>query len=781
MPLWKFRSAVLVLLVMPSLLAADAVVTLDTNTRYQTILGWGATVTEIDLPAALRQQILDEAVNDLGLTRLRLEIPRREWEDPLNDDGDPNHINWNAFKTTTTDRLMKDWVIPFKQRVEARGEPFNLYVSPSFFDGGSTGSVPVWMLYSPGEYAEWATAFLLYLRNTYGVVADYYCICNEAGNNNPFTPQVVADMIKALGPRLQNLGFTTKIEFPESISPDTAWKYIQTTKDDADMWRWVGVITYHLYGSRTSRPLIRDFALSKGIPTGQTEYMGTTIDDLYEDLTEGGVSFWEHYALIWYGDDAGSGLYFAANYNRTSFSRYREYWKFRQVMHYVRPGAVRVKATCSDSAVRPLAFVRDGKVTVVLINKGPALQVTVTNLPEGTYGVCQAVSSNPYEELGLRTVGADGSLTVTAQANSVVTIWPHPDVNLPPNFTKWKATPGYLELSGDSVTLTAAATDPEGDAISYLWSIASIPDGAHVTLTSPDQPITQAHGLTVPGQYTFTVTASDGVNAVSRRVTVPVFAENQPPTIVDVHNRLPVTVTLPNHSTNLRAGAFDLEHDPLTFRWSIVSQPAGANAMLFGPPMNGRWRAVSMRVAGDYIFRIEVSDPTHTVSQDLKVTVWPANQAPVISHITATPAIVTLPTSSVLLTAITSDPDGDIVTHWWSVKSAPAGAKPVFENPGASQTFVRGLTKPGQYTFTLAAIDRTKVTQKTATVTVLEALAGDANGDGHVDLADLLIVTNAFGTSVGEDAFDERADLNGDDSVDMQDLLIVVQNFGTVR
>jgi len=227
---------------------ADVTATIDPAVKHQTILGWGATASKGQISEYQLQRIVDAAVNELGLTRLRLEPPRREWEDPFNDDADANHIEWGAFKTGQTDRIIANVIAPFKRLVEANGDPFNLYVSPSFFDGGSSGSAMPWMLKEPEEYAEWATAYLLYLKNKHNITADYYCVCNEAGNNNAYSPQVVARMIKALGPRLRAAGLPTKIEFPEGVNAATSWRYIQQIQNDPDIWKYIGLVTYHLYG-----------------------------------------------------------------------------------------------------------------------------------------------------------------------------------------------------------------------------------------------------------------------------------------------------------------------------------------------------------------------------------------------------------------------------------------------------------------------------------------------------------------------------------------------------
>jgi predicted outer membrane repeat protein len=55
----------------------------------------------------------------------------------------------------------------------------------------------------------------------------------------------------------------------------------------------------------------------------------------------------------------------------------------------------------------------------------------------------------------------------------------------------------------------------------------------------------------------------------------------------------------------------------------------------------------------------------------------------------------------------------------------------------------------------------------------------DANGDGYVDVVDLLGLVYAFGTLAGDPAYDATCDFNHDGAVDVVDLLDLVYNFGT--
>lgn len=58
-----------------------------------------------------------------------------------------------------------------------------------------------------------------------------------------------------------------------------------------------------------------------------------------------------------------------------------------------------------------------------------------------------------------------------------------------------------------------------------------------------------------------------------------------------------------------------------------------------------------------------------------------------------------------------------------------------------------------------------------------EGAAGDLNGDGVVNISDLMIVTANFGRTSGDADLDSRADANNDGAVNNSDLIIVISNF----
>ncbi|TAL68801.1 MAG: T9SS type A sorting domain-containing protein [Bacteroidetes bacterium] len=690
----------------------STIVTIDTNIKYQTIRGWGASSFSPEwLTEDNRKELIDVLVNDLGLNRLRLEFPsgnrskERAWEWE-NDDRDPFNYNWNVFNLKSFDAKIEKFVLPFKNKVEQNGEPFDMYVSPSLFNGGSSGAAPAWLQFSPGEFSEYATSVLIRLKENYNIEPNYFCILNEAGNNNSFYATVVSDMIKTLGPRMKAMGLKTRIQFPECVSASESWNYINSTKDDSIMLSYVDVLSYHLYGSNDPfRSQIRDFAKQHGKITAQTEYMSLNMNILYDDMTKGETSYWEIY---------GIGSCLDLKFDR--ILKLPNFWNFRQVFKYVRPGAVRINASSDDSTIKVLAYFKDEMPTIVIINNSGTKSINVENLIDGDYGICRTVSGTDYKESGIKHV-SDGRMTIQV-VNSVTTIYPYNGSNHPPAATSWGANTDYLTLPANNITLSVMATDAENDRLAYSWSVKTKPSGANPVIQKPTDSVSVVTGLNSEGKYIFEVSISDGVNTISKEARVNVYAVNQPPKPMDVHNRIPVMITLPCDSTAIRAGSKDLENDKITYRWSIINQPAGANAFIEDTTQAGT-KVRNMSIAGDYVFQINISDGINTVYDTLNVPVYPINNnAPSISNISANPSKIILPADSTLLSADVADIDGDNFTLWWSVKSCPAGAIPKFVNQATANTIVKDLDKTGTYTFTLTAIDRTKKSGKDVTVTV---------------------------------------------------------------
>jgi hypothetical protein len=725
--------------------AQAGLVVLSTNVQYQTIRGWvGVCGVGLLPPAFQQQQLVTRCVNELGVTTLRLDLPfngnnatqGHSWTARI-DHTNPSKTNWANFDSlagvqydfTATDQLMSNTVVPFRQLVLARGDPFVMYDNPSFYYGGSTGPMPTWIQYNTGEYAEYLVSLAEYLAHKYGLAPDYLTIMNEAGNNNAMTPAFEARVIKAVGPMLAAAGLNTKVQLAECVNAVNALTYVQDTNLTSDVLQFVATVSWHDYGTQNSaaKASIFSYAQSNHLQTAETETQLATFQTMYDDLVNGGNSYWGQYFLG--GNSAGAGIqYLNTGLDGASMSLPSQYWNWRQVMNYVRPGAVRIGATSTDNSVLAMAFVNNGRPTVVLCNTNStntSIAMTVSNLPAGIYGVSESTGGVGITELGLQTV-TTGTLTVTDLYNGVLTIYPYPGTNMPPEIFSYGANPAYLKTgAGTSTVLTAAATDSELNNLTYTWSVATKPAGANVTLVNSNSASTTANGLSLAGFYQFNVSVSDGVNNVTKPVGFNVLVGNQPPIIDVVQSRSPLgltnqlLLTLPQNSTwLLDQVAYDLEGNTLAYNWTTVSQPAGASVSLLTPSANN-CIATNLNVAGNYDFRVTVRDGTTPVSEDVIVTVDPPNlHAPTIAN--AAGGYVSPGHGH--LSATTSDADGDWIANWWDVISKPAGATVMFADP-ASPTTDFYVSTAGNYVFQLSTVDRSLWTQSAnISVTITNAL-----------------------------------------------------------
>ncbi len=728
----KILIAVVLSLVCATRVFAQVTVTVDSTVKFQTIEGWGHGSGNLGVGwgaiEPVNYQYIDYLTDDCGLIGTRITEVGPRSDGSGNDNGDCDAIDWNKFQPGPAKDFA--YMVYFKNRVLAEG------YRPSFYSSTGYASVAAaqkpWILNHPGERAQQIWANALYWRDHYGLDINYAVIANEPHGN--WTPQILADDIKALAPRLASKGLKTQVQFPESVAPKTSWEYMTAVKNDADLWPLIGRLSYHNYGAADPyRSQIRDFGVALGVPTAQTEMDPDNIDNLFDDLTLGGVSYWEI--------SFSSTNNVNPNPGYTSFTPSRYYFRIRQVTHYVRPGAVRIGSNTSDPSVRSLAFTNKGTVTTVLYNTGTTPKtLTVSGLPPGDYGLSQAVPTViAFQELGVRTIGADGTTTLTLDKGVTATLYPRSHTNQPPTIMTWGATPGVIEPPATSTSLSVTANDPELDPLTYRWSVLSQPQGANVALATPEAATTAVSGLTAPGTYVFNIDVRDGVNTTSKKAYLIGYDSNRPPVlgytgfrlaspygvVLDLPHSdgtsLHTNMSLPTSSGILQANISDLENDPLTGKWTVVSQPPGAAVTFtdtFYIYVSFRSKIANMTVPGDYVFQIAASDGKHPpTTAQVRCTIHPPNSPPIIGSISASPPLVLLPNDTVQLTANTTDAESDLLRHWWVIKSAPQGAKPLFTHQGLPSCTVSNLTA-GTYTFTLRTFDDISMTTKDITISV---------------------------------------------------------------
>ena len=100
--------------------------------------------------------------------------------------------------------------------------------------------------------------------------------------------------------------------------------------------------------------------MAKGITTAQTEMASPTFDDIYNDMTLGGTSYWE----VGYA----STVTLVADTGLTAFTQSATYFRLRQVIHYVPPGSVLIAAIPHDALLHVISFLKAGHLTNIIYN-----------------------------------------------------------------------------------------------------------------------------------------------------------------------------------------------------------------------------------------------------------------------------------------------------------------------------------------------------------------------------------------------------------------------------
>jgi RHS repeat-associated protein len=294
---------------------------------------------------------------------------------------------------------------------------------------------------------------------------------------------------------------------------------------------------------------------------------------------------------------------------------------------------------------------------------------------------------------------SDGQANNTATATiSSEDISPVANPGIPPKF-----------YTGDTVTLDGSASSAIlGHPLTYQWWFISVPTGSNATLTNADTVspsfVADAKGIWVVG-----LRVNDGYKD-SSVATLTLSTSNSRPI---ANAGLDQSVT--NNSVVQLNGSqsIDIDQDPLTYKWSILSHPTGSistfdNATAAMP-------AIVADVTGTYVFQLIVSDGSlDSAPVTVVITSHDPNKAPVVS---AGPAkTANYPDAVNLEGSVTDDglPIGAPLTILWTEINGPGNATFAdSSNPTTSITF----DKPGQYVLKLSANDSELESSSTVTVT----------------------------------------------------------------
>lgn len=307
--------------------------------------------------------------------------------------------------------------------------------------------------------------------------------------------------------------------------------------------------------------------------------------------------------------------------------------------------------------------------------EGDTLTFAASGLPAGATFTAAGVFDWAAAVVGVYTISvtaSDGSLSSAARTVRI-TVAPNnaPTVNVIPN---------QNARVGQTVAFVAAATDAEGDPVTF--AATGLPAGATFSAAGAFSWPNAAPA----GTYTVSVTATDGfLTSAARTVTIAVLA-NTAPTIAAVPNQ---TVRA-GQSLSFNITATDAENDPVTL--SASGLPAGASFSVGEGAAAFFWRSP---VAGSYTVIVNATDGVLSSSRSVSITVT-ANTAPVLASIAAQRVRIG---GSISFTATATDAENDAVT--FAATGLPTGA--TFSSAGAFAW--SNATPVGTYTVSITASD----------------------------------------------------------------------------
>ena len=284
------------------------------------------------------------------------------------------------------------------------------------------------------------------------------------------------------------------------------------------------------------------------------------------------------------------------------------------------------------------------------------------------------------------------------------------------------AKPGVNQsvVTGTKVSVDASASsDPNGDSITYRWSLLFKPAGSTATLSSATT-ASATFTADLAGTYLVGLTVNDGkVDSPVVVLTVTAAKLNAVPVANAGTNQNVIAATL---TTLDGTASTDADLDGLSYTWSLISKPSSSNATLSST--TSPKPTFTPDVAGTYVASLVVSDgKDRSLTAVVTVIASGANSAPVANAGSAqsvsTAAVVTLNGTG------STDANGDTLTYRWTLTSKPTSSTAALSSATvASPTFTADLA--GSYVASLVVNDSKVDSTNTSTVTITASAANSA-------------------------------------------------------
>jgi hypothetical protein len=431
----------LLLLLSAPIAAAQATITVDPSTRFQTINGWECVAfASQDDPAQTRQplpgssQICHQSQVENAPTRpvLGPMIDYATWRAnryaTVNDNADANTINASGFHFTELDQNIRSIVLPLRAVAAAKGQPMYINLNYVAFTGQITQG-GAYHHTNAAEYAEFILAVFQHMDQEFGFVPDAVEILLEPDNVSQWNGALWAGQSPQWSP-----AFPPLVTLRKSLRrPARTWEMRSVISMRSPLsGRLAGLdeICYHRYGgvSDVNLQALASRSQQHGKRASMLEWWstGNSIDILLKDLTMGRNAAWQQGVLAGIGGLDDDMALYKVDTNSASGPLVRVNRKtrlLRQVYRFVRRGAVRVAATSSSGTLQPVAFINADGSHVVVVRATTASQLRIDGLPVGSYGINYSTAAEFNRSLSDQEIAAGAPITTNIPAAGVLTVY----------------------------------------------------------------------------------------------------------------------------------------------------------------------------------------------------------------------------------------------------------------------------------------------------------------------------------------------------------------------
>ena len=347
--------------------------------------------------------------------------------------------------------------------------------------------------------------------------------------------------------------------------------------------------------------------------------------------------------------------------------------------------AITASATDSDGSVSKVEFYRGGNTLIGTATRSP-YTIVWNNVAVGSY----ALTAKAYDN-------KNGTATSSAIDISVTG-------NLPPTVSLTAPANGAVFLAGATVTLTAAAADPDG-------SIARVEfyDGATLLGAGATAPFSFAWTNAAVGNHALTAKAVDNAGASAQSAIVNMVV-GQPPLVVVTD---PISCSAVDAAANVA-----LEADAVSPTGSIALVEFFDGGSLIGSAAKFPYRYTLQNASvGTHTITARATDNrgVAATSRAVLVTVRSSDQPPSVAITSPTEGATFAAATGVPMSANASDPDGTVasVSFWLDNGGNLSQLRTLNSAP---YSFVATGLAAGSYTLTAIAEDDRGVRMTSAPV-----------------------------------------------------------------